>query len=198
MKAHVEIKIRLKPKNGESLHDILRAFVGKTKGWRFPQKESEDYQLMHHGPAGFADCVSVKGLKRAGVALANTDDKRPNSFRVTNIVPKECSSLTLGEYNAIGLAFADHFRGWLKNESLRGEVDVRGPQKTLADIIPGKKTRQLFEAWLHTPTPLSQAGRQVQDVARAFCFQPLAQSKFERRVCLKFSNCLKPIDEPRI
>jgi hypothetical protein len=58
VKAHVEIKIRLKPKNGESLHDILRAFAGKTKGWRFPQKESEDYQLMHRGPAGFADCVA--------------------------------------------------------------------------------------------------------------------------------------------
>jgi hypothetical protein len=152
MKAHIEIQIRLNLSNGKTLHDVLRQFAGKTKGWSFPVKPSEDYQDLHMRPAGYADCVSVRGLKRAGVAIANIDPKHPNSFRVTNIVPQECSSLTLEQYNAIGLAFAASFRQFLRQSDFIGTVSVCGPEKRLSDIIKGSKCRRLFEAWLHTPT----------------------------------------------
>jgi hypothetical protein len=155
LKAHVEIRIRLNLKNGDTLHDVLRLFANQSNGWGFPEKQSTEYQTLHRGPAGFADCISIKGLKRAGVAIANVDEKHPNSFRVTNIVPQECSSLTLEQYNTIGLAFAQAFRGWLKAKRFGGAVEIVGPNKTLADIIPGAKSRKVFEAWLHTPTPLS-------------------------------------------
>ena len=94
-------------------------------------------------------------FKAAAVAIANVGVKRPNNFRVPNIVPRDCSTLTLDEYNAIGLAFVDSFSGWLKRGSYHGTIEVIGPNRTLADIIPGKKARQLFETWLHTPTPVS-------------------------------------------
>ncbi|MGI8437941.1 MAG: hypothetical protein ACR2NX_13745 [Chthoniobacterales bacterium] len=94
-------------------------------------------------------------LQFAAVAVANLDLKHPNSFRVPNIIPRQSSSLTLDQYNAIGLAFADDFRGWLKRGPLHGTVKVVGPGRTLADIIPGEKTRKFFEAWLHTPTQTS-------------------------------------------
>ena len=154
MKAHLEIHIRLSLNTEETLHDVLARFAKKTKGWSFPHKPSMDYQGLHRGPAGFVDCVSVNGLKQAGVAVANTDTKRPSSFRVTNIVPKACSGLTLDEYNAIGLAFAREFGKWLRNAGI-GRVKTVGPNKTLADIIPGIKSRQLFESWLKTPLPLA-------------------------------------------
>jgi len=155
MKAHIEIRLHLNLSNGETLHDVLFRFARKTKGWKYPAKKSKDYERGHGAAAGFAVCDSVEGLERAAVALANLDPKHPNNFSVTNIVPGTCSSLTLDQYNAIGLAFARQFASWLRTSRFGGTVETIGPSKTLADIIPGEKSRRLFEAWLHTPTPLS-------------------------------------------
>jgi hypothetical protein len=153
--AHVEIRIRLKLKRGQTLHGVLRRFAQKTEGWKFPKKQSLNYQNGNDGQAGFVVCDSIEGLEKAAVAIANLDPKHPNSFRVPNIVPRSCSSLTLEEYNAIGLTFARHFGIWLRKNGTSGSVVIVGPNKTLEDIIPGEKSRRLFEAWLHTPTPLS-------------------------------------------
>jgi hypothetical protein len=154
VKTHLEIRIRLSLNDGTSLHNVLRQFARETKGWSFPVKKSGDYQHSNRRPAGFVDCNSVGGLKRAHVAIANLDQKHPNSFCVTNILPQKSSSFTLEEYNAIGLAFASEFGSWLRKNRLHGEVRTIGPDKKLEDIICGEKSRALFEAWLHTPTPL--------------------------------------------
>jgi hypothetical protein len=155
MKAHMEIRVRLNLNKGVTLHDVLSRFARRTKGWKYPAKQSRDYERGHGGQAGFAVCDSVEGLERAAVALANLDPRHPNRFRVTNIIPRSCSSLTLDQYNAIGLAFARQFASWLRTNRIGGTVETVGPSKALADIIPGEKSRRLFEAWLRTPTPLS-------------------------------------------
>ena len=155
MKAHVEIHIRLKRIPDGGLHEILREFARQTNGWAFPEENSLDYQVHHGSYAGFAVCLLGKGLEHAAVAIANLDKKHPNSFGVPNIVPRQCSSLTLDEYNAVGLAFARDFREWLRRNSVVGVVEVVGPNRTLEDVISGQKGRKFFEAWLHTPTPVS-------------------------------------------
>src|SRR5258708_33479899 len=147
MKAHVEIKIHLAqvPKGG--LHKILQNFADQTEGWQFKKEHSEDYQLHHGSDAGFVMCVGKKGLEAASVALANIDRSHPNTFCLTNIIPQECSHLGVDQYNAVGLTFIDDFRRWLRISALRGTVDIVGPNRTLREIIPGKKNRALFEAW---------------------------------------------------
>jgi hypothetical protein len=155
VKTHVEIRIRVSLHDGTNLHDVLRQFARETKGWSFPVKNSGNYQRSNGRPAGFVDCNSVAGLKRAHVAIANLDQKHPNSFRVTNILPQKSSRFTLDEYNAIGLAFARECGSWLRKNRLHGELRIIGPDKKLEDIICGEKTRRLFDAWLRTPTPLS-------------------------------------------
>ena len=155
MKAHVEIRICLKRRPSAGLHEVLRVFVERSEGWEFPKVESEEYQRHHGSEAGFVVCLRKGNLEPAAVAIANLDPKHPTCFRIPNIVPRECSSLTLDQYNAIGLAFAKDFRNWLKRGSSRGTVEVVGPNRTLADIIPGEKSRRFFEAWLRTPTPTS-------------------------------------------
>ena len=154
MKAHVEIKVRLKQLPPGGLHEVLLNFTDETEGWKFPRATSEDYQCHNGRDAGYAIFMQ-DGSEVAAVALANLAAKQPNTFRVPNIVPHSSSSLTIDEYNAIGIAFADAFRQWLKKASIRGSVDVVGPNRTLADVIPGERTRKFFEAWLHTPTPVS-------------------------------------------
>lgn len=155
MKTHVEIKIVLKRVPSGGLHEILRTFCRRTKGWHFPREQSKEYQRHNGSGAGFAVCVRGGELELASVAVANLDAKHSNSFSVPNIVPRERSSLTLDQYNAVGIAFAADFRDWLKRSSLSGTVEVVGPERTLANIIPGEKTRRFFEAWLHSPTPVS-------------------------------------------
>ncbi len=53
------------------------------------------------------------------------------------------------------MAFAKAFRQFLKASNIGGTVKVTNPNKELADIIKGEKCRNLFEAWLHSPTPIS-------------------------------------------
>src|SRR2546427_604549 len=101
MEAHIEIQIHLKLGRKESLHAVLRAFAERTKGWQFPEKQSREYQDGHKGAAGFVVCASVNGLEPATVAIANLNSRYPNSFSVSNIVPRETHHLTLCQYNAI-------------------------------------------------------------------------------------------------
>ena len=153
MLAHVEIRIRLKLKKPTNLHTILQQFALNSKGWKWAPKQSKDYQKMHGEPAGFVISDSIQGLERGAVAIANVQPKHPQSFRVTNIVPQDCSSLTMAQYNAIGTAFAKDFRHFLQNSRLEGEVQICGPQIGLAEIISAPKCRRFFECWLQTPTP---------------------------------------------
>jgi len=90
----------------------------------------------------------------------------PNHFRVPNIVPRDCSYLPIDKYNAIGTAFAKAFRQFLKTSGIGGAVNVTNPNKKLADIIKGDKCRKLFEAWLHSPTPISHPA----DVEKLYVF----------------------------
>ncbi len=160
MRTHVEIEIDLQLQNGESLHDVLRAFAKTSSGWVFPKEASEDY-LKHHGSAaGFACSVSVPRIERASVALANLNPKHPNRFQVTNIIPAGTLHLNVEQYNAVGLKFAEDFRHFLRasQSQTRGQVKVTGPERGLPSIIPGAKCRAIFEAWLHSPTPTSHPG----------------------------------------
>jgi hypothetical protein len=148
MKAHIEIQIRLSLNKGETLHDVLRQFACNSKVWAFQQVESENYQIHIRGEGGYLICEPDKDIKRALVAIATARTKRPNTFYVANIVPRDCFQLTIEEYKTIGLAFARDFRKWLKKSPVGGSVHCTNENKTLADIMPGKKCREFFERYL--------------------------------------------------
>jgi hypothetical protein len=149
MKAQVEILIRLGLDEGEALHDVLCQFARDSKVWAFPKAESETYQKHIGGEGGYLICESGKGIKCALVAIAVAKNKRPNTFYVANIVPRDCFQLTIVEYNAIGLAFVRDFKKWLKKSSRDGNVHCTNANKTLAEIVPGKKCREYFERYLN-------------------------------------------------
>jgi hypothetical protein len=149
----MEIRLHLKFKGEETLHEVLGEFAKSSKDWRFPVAQSQDYQTMHRSAAGFASAHAVKGVTRAAVAIANTNAKHPTSFRVTNIVPTERSSLSLDEYNAVGKAFVATFRRFLASRKRGERIETEGPEIGLEHIIRAPKCRRLFEAYLKTPTP---------------------------------------------
>jgi hypothetical protein len=155
MVVHVKIHIRLKPKKSDKLHTVLQSFSKQAKGWKWALKQSADYQKMHRAPAGFVICHSIQGLVRAAVAIANVSENHPHSFEVTNILPQDSSSLTMSQYNDIGMAFAKAFKLFLKADRRNGVVSVVGPEIGLNEIITAPKCRRFFETWLQTPTPTS-------------------------------------------
>lgn len=155
MVVHVKIRLRLKLKKSEKLHKVLQAFAKLSPGWKWAPKQSADYQKMHQAPAGFVVCDAVKGLPRAAVAVASLNENHPHSFEVTNIVPQDSSSLTMSEYNAIGISFCKAFKAFLKSTRRNGVVNIVGPEISLDEIITAPKCRHFFERWLQTPTPTS-------------------------------------------
>lgn len=155
MKTHVEITIRLRSAVQRPLHDVLAAFARETNRWDFPVENSTEYQTGHGSQAGFAVWLGNGKLPPAAVAIANFEAKKPEQFCVPNIVPHQMSSLTLDEYNQIGEKFVNAFRTWLKKSKTAGSINISSPNKTLKDIIGGEKTRRFFQAWVHSPTPLS-------------------------------------------
>ena len=84
MKAHVEIKVRLKHLPQGGLHEILTHFTRDTEEWAFPRDSSEDYQCHNGRDAGYAIFMQG-GSEIAAVALANLDAKQPNTFRVPTL-----------------------------------------------------------------------------------------------------------------
>jgi hypothetical protein len=172
MKAYVEVHIRLKPGGQTALHDALRKFARENKGWKFPQKQSTDYQTNHRqtacslrdpdalqecpirSQAGFVVCINVGNLEPAAVAIANVNPTRPSTFKITNIVPRRVSSLTLDQYNAIALQFGESFRRFLRSRDYSGTLKIEGPDIGLKELIKPKGCRRLFEAYLRTHDPL--------------------------------------------
>ncbi len=154
MKSHIEIRFRFTDLR-ISLHEILRHFVRNSgPPWSFPEEKSLDYQTHHQGEAGFVERVSDEPSEHAVIAIAQDDAGRPGTFKVTNILPQKCSSLTLDQYNAVGSEFVVALKQWLKEASIQARVFAVGPKIGLNEIIPGKQARELFEAWLKTPTPM--------------------------------------------
>lgn len=154
MRTHVAIQIRLEFGGKETLHSTLRRFASETPGWKFPPKESEDYQEHHDGSAGFVVSQTITGLERAAVAIAQRTKGRANSFCVPNIVPGDKSSLTLNQYNAIGGRFAGDFRRFIQKKKI-GSLKIIGPEIGLPQIISARKCRKFFDAWLRSPAPTS-------------------------------------------
>jgi len=152
MRTHVEIRIRLNLNNGKTLHDILRQFARKTKGWKWPSKSSKEYELAIGCSAGYVISDSIEGFDPACVAIANVKREHPKSFDVPNIIAVSGSNLTMEQYNAIGLAFAESFRRFLRQSDCDGIVEICGPEKHPSDIIKGSKCRRLFERYLHCPS----------------------------------------------
>jgi hypothetical protein len=149
MKTHVEIQIRLKRSNGATLHDVLRQFAHDTSGWRFPENESETCEKHIGEPAGYVFCEAVESLERAVVVITTAKSKRLNDFCVPNIVPQNCSELTVEQYNTIGAAFARDFGKWLKTSAFEGSVRCSNPTKMLTNIIRAGKCRKYFERYLN-------------------------------------------------
>lgn len=124
----------------------IRSLAANSLSWEIMERESEQYT---HGCRG--DGVIVKRCMQprdAAVAVA-TSDSHATTMYVANIVPRD-GSLSSAEYNAIAKEFVTDFRCHVRKCGLPIRCAYRLPKvpETLSEIIPGKKTRRLFEQFL--------------------------------------------------
>lgn len=153
MKSFSEVEIRWKAETKPTVHQILRAFSKANTAWKFLPKQTADYQRAIDGPAAMVLCLKP-GCQSAAVALANIKKEQVRRLRVTNIVPVQCGQLSVDEYNAIAAAFASDLQQYARAAKCGLTVEFKTGDKGLADIIPGKRTRNFFESYLNAH-PLS-------------------------------------------
>lgn len=148
MKSFCEVEVKLSDDSKFTAHQILRAFAKQHREWKFLAKQTADYQRGIDGPAAMILCQK-QGLPSAAVALASRGKGQARRLGVTNIVPTQCGQLSLDEYNSIAAAFVSDLRHYARESKCGLTVLFKNAERGLADIIPGRKTREFFERYLH-------------------------------------------------
>ncbi|MGN8226725.1 hypothetical protein [Gracilimonas sp. BCB1] len=81
--------------------------------------------------------------------LAFAKSSAQKGLYLANIVPKPDGSIPMEKYNEIGLLFIREFKKYHTDQDKRVTITSAGENITLADIIPGNKTRGFFEKYLN-------------------------------------------------
>jgi len=124
----------------------IRSLAANSLSWEIMESESVQYT---HGCRGDGVIVKQCMQPRAAAVAVATSDSHTTSMYVANIVPRD-GSLSSAEYNAIAKEFVTDFRCHVRKCGLPIRRAFKLPKvpETLSEIIPGKKTRRLFEQFL--------------------------------------------------
>jgi hypothetical protein len=131
-----------------AIADAVSAFVRASNEWRFLQAESADYAQDVEGPALIAESVMQGEYAGIAVAIGEPHDKR-GRLRIFNVVPRD-GQLTVDQYNGAVRKFVLGFRRFSKGRQLQISASIRVPREPtkLHEVIPGARTRRLFERFL--------------------------------------------------
>jgi hypothetical protein len=160
----VTIRSKVKGKNDSRLLcSHLIAFCKQSNVYRFLRDESHELSS-----AGLLDAVVMHRLDREPhpiLAFASTDGA---TLSLTNVVPQTVSSINWESYNSFAGEFASHFGAWIQSNSLGIKIQQTSGVITLKEIIPGEKTRRLFELFLGNH-PRSRHFSDVERLDRFIC-----------------------------
>lgn len=145
------------------LSSHLIGFCKRSEIYRYLRDESHELSS-----AGLLDAVMIHRVDREPfpvLAFASSDGA---TLSLTNIVPQTVSSIDWDSYNDFAAEFARHFGIWVKNNRLKIKIRQTKGVIALEEIIPGEKTRQLFELFLANH-PRSRHFHDVQRLDRFIC-----------------------------
>jgi hypothetical protein len=125
------------------LLEALSRFASESDGYTPLPKQTAQYRQMISADAFVLQATHSEPLP--AIHLASSDGA---GFELTNIIPKNVSSITMEEYNS----FVEHFRRSLSSFSRRNSLGLRikttSGELTLDSAITGPKTRKRFEQFL--------------------------------------------------
>jgi hypothetical protein len=141
---HIDVLIRSNYAEHGELISIIEEFANSYDNWEYLKPQSQEYSVFTGAPS----CALLFKNNKHHPAIAITN-KVKNTFYVANIVPKESDRIDTSEYNEIAKAFAKDLNKYIK--ATRAKITVKLTQESfdLSSILPGVKSRQLFEHYLN-------------------------------------------------
>jgi hypothetical protein len=132
----------------KSIAQAITKFARASDEWRLLEAESAKYAQSISRPALMAESTMDGEYAGIGVAIAESREE-PARMRIYNVVPRR-GQLSVDQYNSIVQRFVVAFRRFSKQNRLGISTHVKIPRvpTELHEIIPGARTRRLFEGFL--------------------------------------------------
>lgn len=164
----------------EELIDIIESSLAQSEIFNFQKVESADYARDIFSTACIVNYLE-NDIPVAKLAFAKASTRK--GLYLANIVPKPSSSISMEKYNEIGLLFIREFKAFYTYQDKRVTFTSTGEAITLADIIPGGKTRTFFQRYLNAH-PLSYHPLDIERLDVFIC----ALSRFRSSIKLDLLN----------
>lgn len=150
MKVYQEVHIKLGSTPETDLIGIVIAFCKDSSKWDWEENKSDLPNQTNDGPA-FSVCY--KNYDQSVSPLVHVAKDEGESFRVTNITPRNISPTTINkdDYNMIAQRFGNDFRAFCKQQSIGISVYMPKSDLSLKQIINRKPARDAFERYLSYP-----------------------------------------------
>ena len=164
----------------EELVEIIQNSLTQSGVFEFQEEESTDYARDIFSAACIVNYLE-NDVPVAKLAFAKASTRK--GLYLANIVPKPGGSISMEKYNEIGLLFIREFKAFYIYQNKRVTITSTGEAITLADIIPGSKTRTFFQRYLNAH-PLSYHPLDIERLDVFIC----ALSRFRSSIKLELLN----------
>ncbi len=163
MRTFRELSISSRALPEPQVYATLRRFGLAAAKWCFIHAKSCEYTLYTRNLSCILNYVHSRGK---AYSLAFTAEA--GVFRLVNIIRYGKPRIDIDEYNIVASIFSSQYKRFLLANGLPVEVALSKPGLDLADIIPGRKARALFEDYLRHE-PLSGRPEDVERLDRFTC-----------------------------
>lgn len=159
----------------EELVGVIENSINQCEVFDFQKAKSAEYS---HDISTAACIINYleNDVPFAKLAFAKSSTRK--GLYLANIVPKNGGRIPMEKYNEIGLLFIREFKKYHTDQDKRVTITSAGENITLADIIPGDKTREIFQRYLN---------------AHPFSYHPLDIERLDIFICAlsRFRSSIK-------
>lgn len=164
----------------KELVEIIQNSLTQSGVFEFQEEESTDYARDIFSAACIVNYLE-NDVPVAKLAFAKASTRK--GLYLANIVPKPGNSISMEKYNKIGLLFIREFKAFYTYQDKRVTFTSTGEAITLANIIPGGKTRTFFQRYLNAH-PVSYHPLDIERLDVFIC----ALSRFRSSINLALLN----------
>ena len=168
MKIHREIVVTAPPGNHGTLGATLRQFCRAMPYWWLDAKGSKRYAVATERQSYLIAFEGDYDLPPLVVALTRKGEGKRLRLHSPNIFPQQSGQITMTEYNSAALRFVTDLRAVPGFARTGWTALVTSDNVGLAAIIPGKRCRDFFTAYLQG-YPLTYHGSDIRNLDLFVC-----------------------------
>jgi len=168
MKIHRTINITSASRNRAAFDATLRQLCLEMPRWRLDAKGSRSYTAGAGRPSYLIAYDGDGTLPPLVIALTMSGGVKRIRFHSPNIFPQECGQITREEYNLAAVLFVAALKMAPAFSGSGWSANVTPDSVGLETIIPGKRCRDFFTAYLHG-YPLTYHGSDIRNLELFVC-----------------------------